>query len=180
MNSPPSHARASSSHAKEHLRKMSTSAQIAANRANSQLSTGPKTKEGKAASSRNRITHGLATDRTLSRFSLTKVPKPTTSCCSHSSTSTVPKPRPRKYWSRAWLGITGCVIGPMARDKLLSGGRLARRKAQSGNWVRIAKARERGAHPQTREARHGEGTPYVGGPARRSKDRTSLNRGGSY
>jgi len=39
---------------------MSTSAQIAANRANAELSTGPKTEQGKAASSRNRITHGLA------------------------------------------------------------------------------------------------------------------------
>ena len=47
---------------------MSTSAQIAANRANSQLSTGPKTETGKAASSHNRIIHGLATDRTA--FSL--------------------------------------------------------------------------------------------------------------
>jgi hypothetical protein len=39
---------------------MSTSAQIAANRANSQLSTGPKTETGKAAAARNNIRHGLA------------------------------------------------------------------------------------------------------------------------
>jgi hypothetical protein len=39
---------------------MSTSAQIAANRANSQLSTGPKTETGKAAAARNNTRHGLA------------------------------------------------------------------------------------------------------------------------
>jgi len=39
---------------------MSTSAQIAANSANSQLSTGPKTETGKAAAARNNIRHGLA------------------------------------------------------------------------------------------------------------------------
>ncbi|HEY3937416.1 MAG TPA: hypothetical protein VGL97_08300 [Bryobacteraceae bacterium] len=39
---------------------MSTSSQISANRANSQHSTGPKTAEGKAASSRNNTAHGLA------------------------------------------------------------------------------------------------------------------------
>jgi hypothetical protein len=38
---------------------VSTQAQIAANRANSQLSTGPRTEEGKAASSRNHTSHGL-------------------------------------------------------------------------------------------------------------------------
>jgi hypothetical protein len=39
---------------------MSTSAQVAANRANSQLSTGPKTEAGKAAAARNNTRHGLA------------------------------------------------------------------------------------------------------------------------
>lgn len=39
---------------------MSTSAQIAANRANAESSTGPRTQEGKAASSLNRVIHGLA------------------------------------------------------------------------------------------------------------------------
>jgi len=39
---------------------MSTFAQIAANRANSQLSTGPKTEIGKAAAARNNFCHGLA------------------------------------------------------------------------------------------------------------------------
>jgi hypothetical protein len=38
---------------------MSTAAQIAANQANSQLSTGPRTEEGKAASARNNFRHGL-------------------------------------------------------------------------------------------------------------------------
>ena len=38
---------------------MSTSAQVAANRANSQLSTGPRSAEGQTASSHNATTHGL-------------------------------------------------------------------------------------------------------------------------
>jgi hypothetical protein len=38
---------------------MSTEAQIAANRANAELSSGPKSEEGKAASSRNHLSHGL-------------------------------------------------------------------------------------------------------------------------
>jgi hypothetical protein len=39
---------------------MSTSAQILANRENSKLSTGPRTPDGKAASSLNHVVHGLA------------------------------------------------------------------------------------------------------------------------
>jgi hypothetical protein len=38
---------------------MPTQAQIAANQANAELSTGPKTEEGKAVSSRNHTSHGL-------------------------------------------------------------------------------------------------------------------------
>jgi hypothetical protein len=38
---------------------MSTAAQVAANRANSQLSTGAKTESGKAAAARNNFRHGL-------------------------------------------------------------------------------------------------------------------------
>src|SRR5689334_18323683 len=41
--------------------KMSTQAQIAANQANSQLSTGPKSEAGKAAAARNNFRHGLTT-----------------------------------------------------------------------------------------------------------------------
>src|SRR4051812_12599808 len=39
---------------------MSTAAQITANRENSKLSTGPRTEQGKAKSSRNNPRHGLA------------------------------------------------------------------------------------------------------------------------
>jgi hypothetical protein len=39
---------------------MSTAAQFAANQANSKLSTGPKTEEGKAVSSRSNFRHGLS------------------------------------------------------------------------------------------------------------------------
>jgi hypothetical protein len=39
---------------------MPTSAQIEANRRNSQLSSGPKTEAGKAAAARNNLRHGLA------------------------------------------------------------------------------------------------------------------------
>lgn len=39
---------------------MSSEAQIAANQANTQHSTGPNTTAGKAVSSRNRLSHGLA------------------------------------------------------------------------------------------------------------------------
>jgi len=39
---------------------MATQAQVNANQANSQKSTGPKTEEGKAKSSKNRLSHGFA------------------------------------------------------------------------------------------------------------------------
>jgi len=39
---------------------MATQAQVNANQANSQKSTGPKTEEGKAIASRNRLSHGFA------------------------------------------------------------------------------------------------------------------------
>jgi hypothetical protein len=39
---------------------MASAAQITANRANAQLSTGPRTEAGKAAVAQNRVTHGLA------------------------------------------------------------------------------------------------------------------------
>ena len=44
---------------------MATDRQIAANRENSQKSTGPKTPEGKAASSLNRLSHGFASHATI-------------------------------------------------------------------------------------------------------------------
>src|SRR5271165_2182818 len=45
---------------------VATAAQIAANRANARRSTGPRSPEGKAASSRNALTHGAhATDDTI-------------------------------------------------------------------------------------------------------------------
>ena len=39
---------------------MATQAQVDANQANARKSTGPKTEEGKARSSRNRLSHGFA------------------------------------------------------------------------------------------------------------------------
>jgi hypothetical protein len=44
---------------------MSTPAQLAANQANSQLSTGPVSPEGKAISSRNRLSHGFRSSTVL-------------------------------------------------------------------------------------------------------------------
>src|SRR3982074_1771785 len=44
---------------------MSSDAQIKANQANSKLSTGPSTEEGKAASSRNNFRHGLASGQLI-------------------------------------------------------------------------------------------------------------------
>jgi hypothetical protein len=44
---------------------MATPNQIAANKANAQKSTGPKTAEGKAASSLNRLSHGFASHATI-------------------------------------------------------------------------------------------------------------------
>lgn len=44
---------------------MSTAAQTTANQANAQLSTGPRTAEGKAASSRNALTHGLTSTQLI-------------------------------------------------------------------------------------------------------------------
>jgi len=44
---------------------MSTAAQVAANRANAQKSTGPTSEEGKAKSSANRLSHGFASNATI-------------------------------------------------------------------------------------------------------------------
>jgi hypothetical protein len=55
----PQLVRLSKLQAKELTRPMSSPAQIAANQANAQLSTGPKTAEGKAKSSRNAVKTGL-------------------------------------------------------------------------------------------------------------------------
>ena len=44
---------------------MTTQAQIDANRRNAQLSTGPKTPEGKATSSQNATQHGLTSQRVV-------------------------------------------------------------------------------------------------------------------
>jgi hypothetical protein len=44
---------------------MATPAQIAANKLNSQKSTGPKTEEGKANSCMNRLTHGFASAQSI-------------------------------------------------------------------------------------------------------------------
>ena len=44
---------------------MATAQQIEANRANAQLSTGPRTEAGKATASRNATSHGLATAHTI-------------------------------------------------------------------------------------------------------------------
>jgi hypothetical protein len=44
---------------------MATPAQIAANKQNAQKSTGPKSEEGKATSSRNRLSHGFASSAIL-------------------------------------------------------------------------------------------------------------------
>jgi hypothetical protein len=44
---------------------MATPAQITANKQNAQKSTGPKTEEGKAASARNRLSHGFASSAIL-------------------------------------------------------------------------------------------------------------------
>ena len=44
---------------------MASERQIAANRQNAKLSTGPTTADGKTASSRNAITHGLTASRGL-------------------------------------------------------------------------------------------------------------------
>ena len=50
---------------REYLNQMSTAKQLEANRLNSLKSTGPKTLEGKAASSANAIKWGLFTKRVL-------------------------------------------------------------------------------------------------------------------
>ena len=46
---------------------MATEAQIEANRANAQKSTGPRTPEGKEKASQNAITHGLSARETVIR-----------------------------------------------------------------------------------------------------------------
>jgi hypothetical protein len=56
----PARSRAKITH-EESTKNMSTEAQIAANRLNAEHSTGPKTEEGKAISSRNHYGHGLST-----------------------------------------------------------------------------------------------------------------------
>ena len=44
-----------------------SAAKLAANRANAQLSTGPKTEEGKAAVSKNAVRHGLSSTEVIVR-----------------------------------------------------------------------------------------------------------------
>jgi len=56
---------------------VATQAQVDANQANSQKSTGPKTEEGKARSSRNRLSHGFASS---TRF-MWKAKTPASSTC---------------------------------------------------------------------------------------------------
>ena len=46
-------------------RNMASEAQIAANRANAQRSTGPRTEEGKEKSARNALNHGLCAERVV-------------------------------------------------------------------------------------------------------------------
>jgi hypothetical protein len=53
---------------RKELSRMPTTAQLDANRANAQKSTGPLTDAGKAASSRNRLTLGLYTQRDYVTF----------------------------------------------------------------------------------------------------------------
>jgi hypothetical protein len=52
---------------------MASEKQIAANRANAMRSTGPKTRAGKLASSRNAYRHGLSGPWRLDPFTLVKV-----------------------------------------------------------------------------------------------------------
>ncbi len=54
---------------------MSTDKQVAANRRNAQLSTGPKTPEGKETSKWNTLRHGCGRKRRCSRV---KIRRPTT------------------------------------------------------------------------------------------------------
>jgi hypothetical protein len=99
---------------------MSTEAQVAANRANAEHSSGPKTEEGKAASSRNHFSHGLCTYDTiffilpfesteaysLLRATLLHEHRPET------YTSIAPKLKPSVSWSIAWPSTTGCATAP--------------------------------------------------------------------
>jgi hypothetical protein len=88
-----------------------TQAQIDANRENAKKSTGPRTAEGKAASSRNRLVHGLRANK---HILIGRRPIPKISSCS-SKTSTLPSApsaKAKKCWSRASPPINGASTAP--------------------------------------------------------------------
>jgi hypothetical protein len=177
---------------------MSTEAQIAANRANAEHSTGPKTEEGKAASSHNRASHGLSYvtthffllpfERSHEYENLLMDLRNEHSPMTRTEDTLVERMaqhqwlrcRAEFFESRCFdeagnvdekrlaLFIRYRTSHERAFHKLQRAAKTKSRKAQSRNWLRIAEARERGPHPQTGEASNGKGTPHLGDPARRS------------
>ena len=87
---------------------MATAAQIRANQANSQRSTGPASQAGKQASSWNRTPKVSAnTTVNLSTCSTTKIPKNSPNSAPASQQNTNPKLKPNVFSSNAWPTMNG-------------------------------------------------------------------------
>ena len=181
---------------------MSTEAQIAAKRANAELSSGPKSEEGKAASSRNNTKYGLSYVNTYffllpceSSYAYDNLLMDLRN--EHSPMTRTEDTLVERMAQHHWLRCRAEFFESKCFDEegnvdekrlaLYMRYRTSHERAfyQCFNELLKLRAERRktqigfesqkrggGAHPQTREASDGERTPYMGHSARRSQGRS--------